>query len=78
MYGSVQTTLKANIFVEPACGERDIVITTSVCCMCVLCVCMREVSCSSFQICPGRNLYIYAWIQNNLAQFLSLRSRSAI
>ena len=31
------------VFVKPACSERDIVITTSVRCMCVVCV----------RICPG-------------------------
>ena len=29
-----------NIFVEPACGERDIVVTTSVRCMCVVRSCV--------------------------------------
>ena len=34
--------LNLNDFVEPACGERDIVVTTSVWCMCVRCaVCVR-------------------------------------
>ena len=28
------------IFVEPACGERDIVVTFSVHCMCMPCVCV--------------------------------------
>ena len=29
-------------------------------------------------VCPGHNLYICAWISNNLALLFSLRSRNAI
>ena len=38
------------IFVEPACGERDIVITTSVWCKCMLYV---QELCASVQIWPA-------------------------
>ena len=31
----------ATIFVEPACGERDIVVTISVRCTCMFCSCLR-------------------------------------
>ena len=31
----------STIFVEPTCGERGIVVTTSVQCMCVVHVCIR-------------------------------------
>ena len=33
------------IIVEPACGERDILVTTSVRCVCVVRACMRCVLC---------------------------------
>ena len=39
-----------DFIVEPTYGERDIVVTTSVRCMCVR---------ASVRICPGINLYIY-------------------
>ena len=29
------------VFVEAACGERNIIVTTSVWCMCVCCGCMQ-------------------------------------
>ena len=61
------------IFVEPACFDRDIIVATSVRCMCVVCVCIR---CRCACIRP--DLYIYASFQNNLAQLLSLGTRSAI
>ena len=41
-------------FVEHACGDRDIVFTTSVQCMCIVC--------ASVGICPGHNFYSCAWI----------------
>ena len=41
------------LIVGPTCGERDIVVTTSVRCMC-------DVRCASVRICSGHNLYIYA------------------
>ena len=50
-----QRGIAVSFNVEPACGERDIVVTTSVQCMCVH---------ASVRICPGHNLYIYAWISN--------------
>ena len=54
----VVSSCKIKIFVKPTCGERDIVVTISVRCMCVHCACVRP----SFRICPGYNFYIYAWI----------------
>ena len=39
-------------------GERDIVVTTSVRCMCIVHACV----CPSIQNCLCHNLYIYAWI----------------
>ena len=59
-------------FVESTCSERDIVVTTSVWCICVCCGCMR----------PSRFVwaitctFMYGF-QNNMAQLLSLRSISA-
>ena len=46
--------------VKPAYGERDIVVTISVRCMCVH---------PSVRICSGIYFYIYDEFQNNLAQF---------
>ena len=66
------------IFVAPACGERDIVVTTSVCCMSVRalyirCACVRP---SGFFRAIS-STYMNEF-QNNLAQLLCLTSRSAI
>ena len=44
------------IIVEPACDERDIVVTTSVRCMCVR---------PSVGIGPGHNLYICSWFSKS-------------
>ena len=44
------------LFVKPACGEQDIVVTTTVHCMCVVH--------ASVWICPGHYLYICAWNSN--------------
>ena len=45
-----------NDFVNPACGECDIVVITSVRCMCLR-LCMRVCI-----VCLGHNFYIYSWI----------------
>ena len=51
------------IFVKPACDEQDIVVTTSVQCVCVCVVrSFCSVHCASFWICPGHNSFIHAWI----------------
>ena len=55
------------LFVEPACGEQDIVVTTLVRCMCMGAGFVRAIT-STFK--DG--------FQNNFAQLFSLRSRSAI
>ena len=33
---------KSLLFIEPACGERDIIATTSVRCMCLQALCVRS------------------------------------
>ena len=55
------------IFVEPACGERDKVVTILVRCMCV---------CPS-RFVPAITLTFMHEFQNDLAQLFSLRSRNA-
>ena len=42
------------IFVGTACSEQNIVVTTSVLCMCLRCALV----CASVRICPGHNLHI--------------------
>ena len=42
-------------------------------CACIVRACVRP----SVRICPGHNFYIYGF-QNNLAQLLSLKSRSRV
>ena len=54
-----ENNLAEMVFVEPACGEGDIVVTFYVQCMCVVPACIVCV-CASIWICPGHNLYIYA------------------
>ena len=64
------------LFVEPACGERDIVVKTSLRCICLcwaLCVCVHPSEFVSAITCT----FVHGF-QNNLAQLFSLRSRSAI
>ena len=61
------------IFVQPACSEQDIIVTTLVQCMCG-CECI---------VLPSRFVQAIAstfmhGFQNNLAQLLSSSSRSAI
>ena len=56
MFAKVILSAQLGIFVEPAFGEGNTVLTTSVLCMCVCVVHM------SIRICPGHKLYIYAWI----------------
>ena len=56
------------IFVEPVCGERYIVVTTSVRCMCV---------CASGFVRTITSTLMNA-LQNNLEQLFSLRSSNAI
>ena len=34
-------SIQSPVFVEPACGEGDIVVTVSVRCICVHCGCMH-------------------------------------
>ena len=58
------------IFVKLACGERDIVVSISVRCMCMLCVC------ASVQICRTKPCTFVHEFQNYLAQLMSSRSRS--
>ena len=53
----------SSFFVQPVCVEHDIVVTSSVRCLCfvracVHCACVR----APVQICPDHNLYIYTWI----------------
>ena len=64
------------LFVKTACGEQDIVATTSVPCMCVLCV---HTLCIHPDL-SGHYMYIYRihGFQNNLAWLLCSRSKSAI
>ena len=57
-------------FVEPACCETDIVVTTSVQGMWVRCVYV--------QICPSITCAFMHRFQNNLAQLFSLTSKSVI
>ena len=60
-------------FVEPTCREQDIDITTSVRCMCVHALCMHL---SRF-VWARTSTFMHGF-QNNLAQLLSLRSKSDI
>ena len=66
-----------NFFVEPTCGERDIVVTMRVLCMC-LCACLCACMHPSVWICPDHNLYYCGWIQNDLTQLFSITCRCAI
>ena len=66
------------IFVEPACGERDTVVTVSFWCICMCYVYIAHA-------CLHPSLFILAITstfmheyQNDLAQSFSLRRRSAI
>ena len=61
------------IFVEPPCGERDIVVTLSVRCMCMCCACVHL---SGF-VWAITSTFMHRF-QNDLAQLFSLRSKSAI
>ena len=62
------------LFVEPACCERDIVVTISVRYMCILqCACIRP----SIFVWAITSTFMHGF-QNNLLQLFSLRSRSAI
>ena len=62
-----------NIFVKPACGEQDLVLTISDPCMCVCCTCVRP--CRFVWAITSTFMHGF---QNNLAQLFSLTSRSAI
>ena len=59
------------LFVKPTCSERDIVATTSVRCVCVVCMhssgFVQSITCT-----------FVLGFQNKLAQLFSLKSRSAI
>ena len=53
-------------FVEPACGERDIVVTFSVRCMCVRCACVssgfvRAETCTFMHEFYKRNWHSYCY-----------------
>ena len=66
------------VFVEPACGEQDIVVTTSVRLMCLhvcimCCACMRL----SGYVLVITSIFTHEF-QNNLAQLFSLRSKNAL
>ena len=61
------------IFVAPSCGERDIVVTISVWCMCVRRACMHQYGLVRAITCTFMHGF-----QNNLAQLLPSRSRSDV
>ena len=61
------------LFVQPACGELDIVVTTSVQCICVRAFCMHLSG--FFQAITCAILHGFL---NNLSQMFSLRNRSVI
>ena len=60
---------QTHVFVKPTCGEQDIVVTTTVQCMCV---------CPSVQICENHNSTVVDGFQNNLRQVFSNTCRCAI
>ena len=57
-----------SFFVELDCDERDILVTTSLPCMCVL----RYVVRAFVRIYPGHNLYIYSWISDEFGSVAHL------
>ena len=65
---SEQSFMMFLIFVEPSCGERDIVVIISVQCMCV----------HLFEFVLAITYTFMHGFQNDLVQLLSSRSRSAI
>ena len=71
---SVYIVLDPLFFVEPACGERDIVVLISFRCMCVHACCVMHLS-GFVRAIPS--IFMHGF-QNNLAQLFSLACRSAI